>query len=98
VNHIITFWPTNFFSSLLERYPTLTRDAARNWCGGLPAEVKRKLNQILLAMNTGPEGRKVLKVYNKVKKYDAFEGAARNGLETARKLTLWLKKRSGKCD
>jgi phosphonate transport system substrate-binding protein len=54
--------------------------------GGLPAEVKRRLRKALLAMNTAHEGRKVLKVYYKVKKYDAFVGPARAGLETARKL------------
>jgi phosphonate transport system substrate-binding protein len=54
--------------------------------GGLPVEVKRRLKQILLAMNTTPEGRKMLKVYNRVKKYDAFDGPAMDGLELARSL------------
>ena len=54
--------------------------------GGLPVKVKRKLKQILLAMHTTPEGRKVLSVYNKVKKYDFFDGPAKVGLKLARKL------------
>lgn len=57
----------------------------------LPAEVKAALARVLETMHESDEGKKVMKGYNKVARYDRFEAGATQGLEESR--NIWLRMR-----
>jgi phosphonate transport system substrate-binding protein len=52
----------------------------------LRPDIKRRLKQLLLGMHKDAEGRRVLKKYYKVAKYDEIEGEAADQLANARKI------------
>ena len=53
---------------------------------GMRPELKMQIKEILLNMHTDDEGRKVLKTYYKVKRYDEIKGEAKRSLEELRLL------------
>jgi phosphonate transport system substrate-binding protein len=53
---------------------------------GLEARRKQRIKEVLLRMDKSPEGKKVLKKYYKVGKYDEFEGEAAEHLAAAREI------------
>lgn len=53
--------------------------------------MKERLKRILLSMHLDPEGKKVMKTYYKVTKYDDFTGEAGISLDKARKLYPMIK-------
>ena len=53
---------------------------------GLDQRRKQRIKEVLLRMHESPEGKKVLKIYYKVKKYDEIEGEAAEHLAEARKI------------
>ena len=53
---------------------------------GMRPEVKARLVDILLGMDTDPEGSEVLKTYYRVKKFDRIEGEVADSLERARRV------------
>ena len=54
--------------------------------GDLQPDVKTALKEVLFAMHEDPEGRKVLKAYNKVKKYDPIGSDATANFDEVRRL------------
>ncbi len=53
---------------------------------GLDARRKQRIKEVLLRMHESPEGKKVLKKYYKVRKYDEIEGEAAEQLAKAREI------------
>ena len=53
--------------------------------GDLRPDVKAALKEVLFAMHEDPEGRKVLKAYNKVKKYDPIGSDATANFDEVRR-------------
>ena len=53
---------------------------------GLDARRKQRIKEVLLRMHESAEGKKVLKKYYKVRKYDEIEGEAAEHLAEARKI------------
>ncbi|MEX2450991.1 MAG: phosphate/phosphite/phosphonate ABC transporter substrate-binding protein [Rhodospirillales bacterium] len=60
---------------------------------GVPETVKRGVREILLQMNGDQAGKRILKNYYKVKKYDEIEGEAAESLEESRKLYSLIRDR-----
>ena len=52
----------------------------------LQSKIKTSLKDILFSMHVNPEGKKVLKTYNKVKKYDAIGPEATASIDEVRRL------------
>ena len=60
--------------------------------GDLRPDVKAALKEVLFAMHEDPEGRKVLKAYNKVKKYDPIGSDATANFDEVRRLMAVIDK------
>ncbi len=60
----------------------------------LPAEVKERIAEILEHMHETEEGRKVMKTYSKVKRYDRIEVDALQGLEEAHRIMMRMRNRA----
>lgn len=62
----------------------------------LRPEIKRRLKQVLLGMHEDPEGRRVLRKYYRVRKYDEFEGEAAAELANAKRIYSLIPMELGK--
>ena len=62
----------------------------------LRPEIKRRLKQVLLGMHEDPEGRRVLRIYYRVRKYDEFKGEAAAELANAKKVYSLIPMELGK--
>ena len=63
---------------------------------GLRPEIKRRVKQVLLGMHETPEGRRVLRKYYRVRKYDEFEGEAAAQLANAKRIYSLIPMEFGK--
>ncbi|MEQ8194464.1 MAG: phosphate/phosphite/phosphonate ABC transporter substrate-binding protein [Rhodospirillales bacterium] len=62
---------------------------------GLPEALKRRTKEILLGMDRDQAGKRILKSYFKVKKYDEITGEVAESLEETRKLYSLIRDRIG---
>ena len=53
---------------------------------GLDGKLKARVQEVLLTMHADPEGREVLKAYDRVARYDRIEGEAARSLDEVRRL------------